>query len=381
MKSKVAIIECNNYEYDSVLNSIERGIHLLGGINTFISQGEKILLKPNLLAGDKPEKAVTVHPSVFKAICEVFQKGKVKLFYGDSPGKGKPERAAKKAGIKDIADELGIPLADFQKVIKVSYPEAIIAKQLSLVKGIFDVNGIISISKMKTHGLTRITGAIKNQFGYVPGLLKSEYHVKMSDIYDFSTVLIDINKYLLPRLFIMDGIVAMEGNGPRSGEPKEMNVLLFSTDPVALDAIFCKLINLIPEFVPTMKIASDSNLGTYNYEKIELVGDNIEKLIQKDFKVIRRKPDRFISSKYFPSFLKNIISPKPVINYNKCTNCGSCILQCPVIPKAVNWVKKKDNSKPIYNYKKCIRCYCCQEICPDKAIFIKTPLLRKIINR
>lgn len=381
MRSKVAIIHCKNYDPTNVGQAVQRGIERLGGVSVFARRGETIVLKPNLLAGDPPEKAVTTHPSVFTAVGKIFKSTGAVVLYGDSPGKGKPERIAREAGIKEAADALGIGSADFLTAVKVSYPDALLAKQLSLAAGVLEADGIISLPKMKTHGFTRITGAVKNQFGCLPGLQKAEFHVKMPDIFDFSRVLVDIDNYLKPRLYIMDGIVAMEGNGPRGGEPLAMNVLLFSTDPVALDAVFCRLIDLNPEFVPFMKFGEESGLGTYRWDAIELVGDDIEGLINREFKVVRRPADRLASASSFPPFLKHLISPRPVIDYDRCINCGSCVLQCPVEPKAVDWPGGDKVEKPVYDYPRCIRCYCCQEICPEKAITIKIPLLGRLIRR
>ncbi len=381
MKSTVAVIRCESYDEGDVKRAVREGIERVGGVSSFAKAGERIVLKPNLLAGDPPEKAVTTHPSVFTAVGEVFKSTGAVVLYGDSPGKGKPERIAQQAGIKDAADALGIELADFRTAVTVSYPEALLAKQLSLAAGVLEADGIISLPKMKAHGFTRITGAVKNQFGCLPGLQKAEFHVKMPDIFNFSKVLVDINTYLKPRLYIMDGIVAMEGNGPRGGEPVGMNVLLFSTDPVALDAVFCRLIDLKPEFVPFMAFGEESGLGTYQWDAVELVGDDIGGLVSRDFKVERRLVDRMVSAGSFPPFLKRLISPRPVINYDYCINCGSCVLQCPVEPKAVDWVGGGEGGKPVYDYPRCIRCYCCQEICPEKAITIKVPLLGRLIPR
>lgn len=380
MTSTVAVIKCDSYDMEKVRPAVSRGIELLGGISRFTKTGETIVLKPNLLAGDKPEKCTTTHPAVFRAVGEVFKEGGAKVMYGDSPGKGNPERIAAQAGIKDVADELEIPIADFRTPVQVSYPDALLAKQLKLAAGVLDADGLVSLPKMKTHGFTRITGAVKNQFGCLPGLQKAEFHVKMPDIFEFSRVLTDINNYIKPRLYIMDGIVAMEGNGPRSGEPVSMNVLLFSIDPVALDAVFCRLIDMKPEYVPTAKIGKEGGLGTYLSDEIQLVGDDIQSLINKNFQAVRRPADRLAASKSFPPFLKNIISPRPVIHAERCIKCGSCVLMCPVNPRALDWPETSDKKDiPVYNYKRCIRCYCCQEICPEKAITIKTPLLGRII--
>jgi uncharacterized protein (DUF362 family)/NAD-dependent dihydropyrimidine dehydrogenase PreA subunit len=381
MESKVAVARCEDYNQENVRQAVKKGIDLLGGVSCFTNPGEKILLKPNLLVGDKPSRGTNTHPMLLQVVGEVFKKGGAKLFYGDSPGIGKPERAAERAGYTRVAEVLDMQFADFQTGVTISFPEALLAKQLYLAAGALEADGIISISKMKTHGFTRITGAVKNQFGCIPGFRKSEYHVKMPDVYDFSKVCVDINRYLKPRLYIMDAIAAMEGNGPRNGELVNMKVLLFSTDPVALDAVCCRLIDLDPEFVPTAGIGKEGGLGTYKSDEIEIVGDNLEELINKNFQVVRRPPERLTNSRYFPKFLKNYISPRPVIDYERCVNCGKCVLQCPVDPKAVNWPGGDKSHKPVYNYNRCIRCYCCQEICPEKAITIKVPLLGRLIYR
>jgi uncharacterized protein (DUF362 family)/NAD-dependent dihydropyrimidine dehydrogenase PreA subunit len=352
-------------------------------VSAFARAGEKILLKPNLLAGEVPDRAVTVHPSVFKATAEVFQQKGIRLCYGDSPGIGRPEKVAAKAGIKAAADEMGIPMADFQTGVKISFADALMATEFKIARGVMESDGLVSISKMKTHGLTRITGAVKNQFGCIPGFAKAEYHVKMADIYDFSAVLADITRYLNPRLYIMDGIVAMEGNGPRGGEPRKMKVLLFSTDPLALDAIFCRLIDLNPEFVPFIKVGREAGLGCDRFEDIEIKGDAVEPMIARDFKVSRQPPTRYITSRVLPGFLKDLLSPRPVIDYDRCSRCGQCIRQCPVNPGAVKWDNDHttNHRQPIYNYRLCIRCYCCQEICPEQAISIKTPWLGNFLYR
>ncbi|MGD2087070.1 MAG: DUF362 domain-containing protein [Candidatus Aminicenantes bacterium] len=381
MRSKVAVVRCEDYNQEKVRQAVKKGIDLLGGISGLINPGEKILLKPNLLVGDNPLRGTNTHPLLLQSVGEVFKTGGANLFYGDSPGIGKPERAARRAGYARVAEELDMQLADFQTGVTVSFPEALLAKQMYLAAGALEADGIISISKMKTHGFTRITGAVKNQFGCIPGFRKSEYHVKMPDVYDFSKVCVDINRYLKPRLYIMDGIAAMEGNGPRGGELVNMKVLLFSTDPVALDAICCRLIDLDPEFVPTARIGKEGGLGTYKSDEIRIVGADIEELINKNFQVVRRPPERLTRSRYFPKFLKNHISPRPVINDERCVNCGQCVLQCPVNPKAVNWPQGDKSHNPVYNYKQCIRCYCCQEICPEKAISIKVPILGRLIYR
>ncbi len=143
-------------------------------------------------------------------------------------------------------------------------------KKFVIANGVLDSDGLVSLPKLKTHGLVRFTGAAKNQFGRVPGLLKNQYHVKLPDPYDFATMLVDLNTLIRPRLYIIDGIMAMEGNGPRSGNLKQLNVLLLSSDPIALDATASRIIHLDPEILPTSKPGEESGLGTYHAENITI---------------------------------------------------------------------------------------------------------------
>jgi len=138
-----------------------------------------------------------------------------------------------------------------------------------VANGALDADGLVNLSKLKTHPLTRLTGAVKNQFGCVPGLLKSQYHVTLPDPFDFAAMLVDLNTLVRPRFCVMDGVMAMEGNGPRSGVMRKLNVLLFSTDPIALDATACRIINVDPEVVTTSGLGEKAGLGTYHSEDIE----------------------------------------------------------------------------------------------------------------
>jgi uncharacterized protein (DUF362 family)/ferredoxin len=303
-----------------------------------------------------------------------------RVTYGDSPCFGKCEANMRKSHLKQAGDEIGIVLSDFDRGRTVSHPDALLIKSFVVASGVLDSDGIISLSKLKTHPLVRFTGAVKNQFGCIPGLLKSQYHVKVPDPYDFATMLVDLNTLVKPRLYIMDGIMAMEGNGPRGGKPRQLNVLLFSTDPIALDATACRIIDLVPEFVPTSAPGEKSGLGTYRSEDIEILGEGIETFIDTGFDVIRRSPVPCSTSR-LRNFVKNRICERPKIDKTKCTNCGTCVKTCPVEPKAVNWHSGDTSKQPTHIYGRCIRCYCCQETCPEGAISVENPLLGKIMVR
>lgn len=377
--SDVAIVRCESYEKEEVFQAVKRGLDLIGGAQQFVQSGEKILLKPNLLVAEVPEKCVTTHPSVFRAVATVFKELDITLSYGDSPAFGSTSRAAKKAGLFQVAEELGLELADFKNGKEIFFEDGVQNRKFVVAKGVLEADGLISLPKLKTHALERFTGSVKNQFGCVPGMLKGEFHVKLPSALDFGQMLVDLNNYIKPRLYIMDGIQAMEGNGPRGGKPKQMNVLLFSSDPIALDATVCRLIDLKPEIVPTIRFGHASGSGEFEEEKINLLGDDIEGLKNKSFDVKKSPIEAFkVDQSFWAQFTNNRLVPKPVILKEKCTQCGTCISMCPTKPKSVDWKNDDKEKPPVHNYDLCIRCFCCQEVCPDESIVLKQPLIRRV---
>jgi len=376
-RSEVAVIRCETYEPDAVYQAVRGGLDLIGGISSLVKSGERIVMKPNVLYGTNPEKGVSTHPSVFRAVGKLLQESGARVSFGDSPSIASAEGHMKRCGLKQLADEMGIEMADFDKGRTVSHKDALLIKSFVLANGVLDSDGLVNLPKLKTHPLVRLTGAVKNQFGCVPGLLKSQYHVKLADPYDFAAMLVDLNTLARPRFCVMDGIVAMEGNGPRSGKLRKLNVLLFSTDPVALDATACRIINLDPEIVTTSKLGEKAGLGVYRSEDIELAGDSLESFICRDFDVIRT-PQEHCTRGRVKTIIKNRTCERPVIDGAKCTICGMCVKMCPVDPKAVDWQKGDEKKPPAHNYDRCIRCYCCQEACPEGAISTRSTVLGRL---
>jgi uncharacterized protein (DUF362 family)/Pyruvate/2-oxoacid:ferredoxin oxidoreductase delta subunit len=370
------------YEEQTVFEAIEKGVALLGGWERFIKPEEKLLLKPNLLNRADPGRAVTTHPAVFEAVAKSLKEnGFEKLTYGDSPGHpGSAEKTAEVCGIKQVADRIGIPMGNFAGGQTVEYARGRISRKFEICQGVLETDGIVNLCKMKTHQLERITGGVKNMFGCVYGMNKGAAHAKYPDAESFAQMLIDLNLLLKARLHIMDGIVAMEGNGPASGTPVEMNLILISEDPVALDATFCRLVDLDPSTIPTVFYGGIFGLGKWKEDDIEILGvDSLKDFINSDFDVPR---DESYGGKWaFLNKLK-VLNRKPVILKDKCVKCGACVAACPLEEKAVFFQKKNGESTesadgpsvPIYDYKKCIRCYCCQEMCPEKAIIVKRKL-------
>ena len=416
-KSKVIVLPCEAYDEERIYTLMKNGLSQLGGLDNLINKVEKILLKPNLLKKAEVEKAVITHPVVVGAFVRILrEEGYKNIVLADSCGHGTTKQVIQGTGMDTYLEKYQIPAIDYTKGVRVEKPDGIQAKEFILPKELLEAECVISLSKMKTHALERITGAVKNSYGFVYGKNKAIGHTKYPSADSFARMLIDLNQYVKPRLYIMDGITAMEGNGPGSGDPVAMNLILMSTDPVALDSVFARRVYLKPEMVPTNYHGEKMGLGNYREENIEVVvveenpsasavcdeGSEItgrekqcqnanvsvdkkqigidvvcnvismEALIEKygnpNFNVDRTKVRNNVWTKLAKAL--NIFQKKPYIEPDKCIRCGICVNSCPVPGKAVDFRNGKNNP-PVYDYKKCIRCFCCQEMCPKKAIKVK----------
>ncbi len=182
-------------------------------------------------------------------------------------------------------------------------------------------------------------------------------------------MIVDLNVALKPQFGIIDGVMGMEGNGPRNGNPVFIGVVMASTDLTALDATACRIIGINPENIAIIKNAGIRNIGKIEKNEIEVLGNSIEDISVKNFKQVTREKDiltllPFKLPKFMNKILTALMVPKPYFIHNKCILCNECVKVCPVEPKAL----KNENKKIEIDRKLCIRCFCCQEMCPVGAI-------------
>ncbi|WP_026487363.1 DUF362 domain-containing protein [Caldanaerobius polysaccharolyticus] len=377
--TKVSIVKCESYDQNVVEQAIAQALEHLGGVEKFVKKGDKVFLKVNLLKKNKPDDAVTTHPAVVEAVVKLVQKLGAIPVIGNSPGGPFTERALRAVyritGMAEVAHRTGALLNyDTTEITEKVYCGKVI-KQVTLMKAIRDCNVVISLPKFKTHGMTVFTGGVKNLFGVVPGLVKAGYHLNMPDVRDFSEALVDLCLHVNPALTIMDAVVGMEGNGPSAGRPRNIGLILASSDPFALDTVATSIIGLGPDQVPTVAKASDRGLGLK--KDIEVMGCPVEKVLIKDFDVPALRTFA-LTSKLPPlvvKYLDNYVKPRPRFIYEVCKGCGVCAANCP--PGALSMQDKK----PHVDLEKCIRCFCCQELCPYKAVEIKQPFISRFMFR
>jgi uncharacterized protein (DUF362 family)/ferredoxin len=380
MESSVSIVKCKDYDEEKVLSALRQAIDLIGGIQAFVNKGSRarlgakprVLLKPNLLYGKSPEKAVTTHPSVVRGMIQIVREAGGVPFIGDSPSVGGLLRTAEKAGIMAVADEMKCPLVEFNRPVLASKREGKIFKQLEIDQAVLDADVIINLPKFKTHSLTLLTLGIKNLFGCIPGPKKALWHLKAGDDRKiFAQILIDIYQVIQPSLSILDGIVGMEGNGPNSGRPIPIGLILASGDPLSLDQIVCDLLGISRESLLTNRVGREQGMGK---DPIEVLGESVEDLKISDFQFpALSQPDWHLPG-FLRKALKNALTSKPVIDEEMCKDCDRCAEICP--PKAL--ARKGENL--IFDYGQCIRCLCCLEVCPEGAISIKPGWALKIVG-
>lgn len=361
MKYNVSIVKCKTYRFPTIISKIEEAIEFCGGVSKFIKKGEKILLKPNLLSPKEPEKVCTTNPEFLRAAIRIVKTAGAYPFIGDSPALHSFEKVVSVSGIKKVCEQENVPLVPFKTPLLIKNKNGKLIKSFVIAKEITEFDKIINIPKLKNHSLTLITVAVKNLFGVIPGMRKGQYHLRFQDAYRFSQMLIDLNMVVKPVLTIVDGIIAMDGDGPAAGNPKETCLIIAGDDTVAVDYISSIIMNYNPDDIPVINAAKEANFGGFCLDLINLKGEKLEKVVVKDFKTLKPAA-KGLRTKIIQFISKNFIIKRPRIKKSICTGCGDCVRVCP----AHTILLKK--SKAVINYKKCVRCYCCFEICRFKAI-------------
>ena len=289
MKTKVAIVKCPDYQQANVDHAIRQGLELLGGLGQFVHPGEKVLLKVNALMDVPPDAAVTTHPSLVEALGKELKALRAFPLVGDSPGNAAAnnEKTMEIDGYTRAIKNAGGEVLNFQKFPIVDIPSPSGNRRINKIKisqAVLDVDTVINLPKLKTHGWMLFSGAIKNLYGVVPGFYKSKFHIVSPQPDLFSETLVDIFQIVKPRLNIMDAVIGMEGAGPSAGEKRFMGALFFSTDAVALDAVCSAAIGYRPLTIDTTRIACERGLGTAKLEEIEIVGTTLEEVAQPNWK-------------------------------------------------------------------------------------------------
>lgn len=376
----VSLEKCNTYSYDVVKKAVENAISSLGGMENFVKKGDRVVIKPNLIMGKKPDECATTHPSVVRAVCELVIDHGAEAIIAESPGGPYTKPLLAKiydaCGITEVARLCGAKLNLETDTALMQNPNGEICKSFTVIKPIKEADCVIDICKLKTHGMTLYTGAVKNLFGVIPGTDKVEYHFRMPEKMDFCNMLVDICECVKPKLCIMDAVFGMEGAGPTSGTPTKTGLILASDNAYEMDVIGLTLVGYERDEIFTAKNAARRGICDKTADEIETVGEDYKKYIKNYLKPATRELS-FVDK--MPKFMKPIvdkaIKPKPVFEKKKCVGCGECAKCCPA---KVIMIKDKKASADL---SRCIRCFCCQELCPVKAVKIERTFIMKLLSK
>lgn len=355
------------------MSAVQQAVDLLGGIRAFIKPGERVLIKPNLLKANRPEEAVTTHPEVVRAVIRLVREAGGIALVGDSPGFGDLKKVCEKAGIMDVLREEGVELLDLEETVSVKNQGRF--QRFEVSRNAYEVDAIINLPKLKTHGMTMLTGAVKNLFGCIPGKRKVQWHFNTGVKHElFMQMLVEVYALFKPRLSIMDGIIGMEGNGPGSGDPRKIGAVIAGTDGVAVDVVSSQVVGIAPERLPIIQAAAKAGIGQTRPEEIRVLGSSVAEVQIQHFKRPPFVHTEWPLPEWLRSSFKNAFTSRPEINARLCNQCGVCVTHCP--QAAIS----KAGEKLEIRYRDCIRCFCCQEFCPQRGITVGKGWLLKLIK-
>ncbi len=383
--NQVSVSRCSNYDLPQVHAALSESLSRLGGIERFVQPGQRVLVKPNLLSPTPPERAVTTDPAVVEAVVRSVQQAGGRPLIAESASSAFPYTPAglqhlyQVTGMTGVAERTGVELNMDVEVVAMTCPDKCNKRRVEVIRPLAEADVVISLPRLKTHALTVFSGATKNCFGVIPGARKMLYHGLLGYLDDFCDMLLDVAMLANPALVVMDGIVAMDGEGPAAGDPFPLGLLLASDNSIAMDMAATQIVGIPPLDVPVLRRATERGFWPGHPTDVKILGPALSDIRVTNFRYPQARP--LLGKRVVPPWLKSTMHwlsarftmQRPVPMAGRCTACATCVRTCPA--KAIKIRRKLarvDDSL-------CIRCYCCHEVCPERAIELKTPLVRKFV--
>jgi uncharacterized protein (DUF362 family) len=278
---------------------------------------------------------------------------------GDNPGffsYGANEESFKKTGLMEAAKGHYQNIGNDSQ--KVNFNPAFMPT-VSLSQIVVEADIVISLPKFKTHGLTVITGAIKNSYGFLPGAQKAKLHRAAGSPEQFHEMLVDVFRLRIPDLFLMDAVVGMEGNGPASPDLRNIGLILASANAVAMDAVMATMMGCEPGRLRFLRKAKEAGLGDYDLKAIEVIGD-LKPL--PNFKLPPLGGEASVQNEAMQTLIHKRTLLRPEADPELCTGCGTCVEQCPVSALSLN------NNIPQVDADTCITCFAARKSARKKPL-------------
>ena len=370
---KISIAAADCYEPISLRQAVVRLLEPLGGMSAFVNSGDRVLLKPNMLAAKDPGKTVTTHPMLVQVVADLVRESGGIALIGDSPGIGSFSRVADKSGMTAAAQNSGATLVEFSDAVELQGNGTF--RSIRLARAYYEADKIINLPKLKTHEMMTMTCAVKNLFGAVIGAEKAGWHLKAGCSRElFAKLLLEIYLLKRPTLNIVDAIIAMEGNGPGSGDPVGRGLLIAGVNPVSVDVIAGKLAGIPADLLPVEREAVKMGLTGTLRRDIELCGVAMEAIPEMHFKLPSGLDVQFGLPPFLAKVLKNQLTAYPEAIKGTCVLCGICRDACPPLAITIQ------NNALSVDKARCIRCWCCRELCPHDAMTTRRGLLLKALT-
>jgi uncharacterized protein (DUF362 family) len=245
-----------------------------------LADEKPILIKPNYLNASHPSSGITTDSRVIEGIIKFLKQKEVQeIIIGEGSGFSDTFEPYRVAGVDTVAERWNIKLVDLNKddYVEVHLQNPLTLKKVKVAKTALE-STIISVPKLKLHRIAGVSLSIKNMMKP-----KGSMHTHLS------SNIADLASIITPRIAVIDGIIAGEGH-ESSGNPVEMNLVIAGKDPVAVDSVGAAVMMMPPHDVKHLRLAEKIGLGTNDLNRIEILGEPIEK--------VRKKFRRAILSKF-----------------------------------------------------------------------------------
>jgi uncharacterized protein (DUF362 family)/NAD-dependent dihydropyrimidine dehydrogenase PreA subunit len=337
-----------------------------------MAPGDRVLLKVNALRAALPERWVSTHPEVVRAMIRLVRDAGGVPWVGDSSGGATGGRARTRAaleatGIEAVTREEQAILVNLDAggIVEVE-SQCDLVDRIQVARAVLEADLVVSMAKLKTHGLTLMTGAIKNMLGVVPGLGKTGFHHIAPKPSEFAALLVEVFRVSRARYGLMDAVEAMEGMGPSLGTLKPVRLILGSQDCVALDTVCCSIMGLRPGRVHTSVIAAGRGLGVNDLDHIDTPGVDLSE-VKRCVGPFRLPPTGFLERvpERLGRLVVSLVESRLEVDEARCRQCGMCEASCPA------GAMHRQGRGIAIDPGRCIKCLCCQELCPEEAVRVK----------